>query len=343
MKRDPTPEWTLCIEPHSSISHTIALPKEPTFTHFIHEAAKFHLASGGTLSYCWVYADTDTPQPAKIDFHIEPIALNTGDLTLTITNQSSNPLSAIQNIAISTTAPNTVPNKDLPWKNITYPSTPLPDSVMLDLQPNESKTVRIPHIPLHSEKSYPPLALSPIVEIDNIRYQYSAGSDSFYLYQRTVYYDPNLSTSPRRDIDIRVTGNMEIADEAVLYYLTFHNTTQNTQIVPTLNISSQFENSFYTKKGICWARSLENDPSLLYPNESKHYFLCLPLLTDNVQQTLESATIFTEEEVWQNSIFFACPTISPQPLHPIQKILYQPLCFSVIDFSFIYPSFLSID
>ena len=320
VKRDPAPEWTLCIEPHSSMSHTIALPKEPAFTHFIHEAAKFHLASGGTLSYTWdyhvIWDHQDITPPAKIDFHFEPTALNRGILDITVTNQSSEPLSSMYNICVT----------DL---DSTYLSAPIPDSAALDLPPNESKTVHLPYIPLSSEVSYPPHSVYPDFEIDHIKYKYYSWDNSFVSCQRNIFYYPFSYVSNLPLPEVSIIGNMEIIGEYAVYYLTFKNLTDRTQKIDRLFMKSGYETLAYSQKIISLNLSLKEHPIFLRPDKSKHYLLVLPWLTETPQQTLDSFTVFATEPYSLRSADY--PTISADRLHPLQKLLYEPFQYAVTD------------
>ena len=321
IKRDPAPEWMLRVEPHSSVSHTIMLPKEPVFSHFIHDSSFFYLSSGGTLCYYWL--ERDITPPAKIDYHFEPTALNKATLTLTVTNQSNTTLSTLKNILI--------PYKDFTKDDWKFRFYPLSDSFTLDLAPNESTDIHLTvPIPFYLSDD-PEIHMStPCVEIDGIQYYHFVYGEGQALSKRVISYSPRAYVTPYYPPEVSITGTMEIIYGYPVYFLTFYNDTDKTQVLRTLHMSSFYENLSYAQKCICFELSLEKEPIVLHPRESKRYWILLSSFTDTPQQCLESITAFDKESISYHQSK-DLPKIIARPLHPIERALYKPLAFTVTE------------
>ena len=321
IKRDPAPEWALRVEPHSSMSHTIMLPKDPVFSHFIHDSSFFRLSSGGTLFYYW--RERDITPPAKIDYHFEPTALNKATLTLTVTNQSNTTLSTLKNILI-------------PYKNFTKDEWelcfyPLSDSFSLDLAPNESTDIQLTvPIPFYMADDPEIHTSTPCLEIDGIEYYHFVSEEGQSLSQRVISYRPRAYVNRYYPPEVSITGTMEIMYGYPFYFLTFYNDTDKTQVLRTLHMSSFYENLSYAQKFIYFELSLEKEPIVLHPRESKRYCILLPLFTDTPQQCLESITAFDKESISYHRTK-DLPKIIARPLHPIERALYKPLDYTVTD------------
>ncbi|MBO5245558.1 MAG: hypothetical protein J6B02_05600 [Selenomonadales bacterium] len=322
IKRDPAPEWSLRIEPHSSMTHTIMLPKEPAFAHFFHESTHFYLSSGGSIEYTWSLPNI-TP-PAKIDFCFEPIALNVGTLTLTVTNQSNEMLSSLKNILISYEYFTDGVRKKSPY--------PLSDSFSLNLAPNESTSIRLSTpIPYYLTGEPAIHAVFPEFEIDGIRYFYSPLKDNGpALFHRTISYFPRNLFLDYPPPEVSITGTMEFLYGYPVYFLTFYNDTDKTQILRTLHMSSFYENHYYSQRAVYAELSLENNPIVLHPHEGKRYYFPFILLIRTPQQFLESVTVFNREFTYYTDSEYL-PKIINRPLHPMQRALYQPLDFTITD------------
>lgn len=340
IKHDSSPEWLLCIEPQSSISRTITLPKEPAFHHFVHEQTKFYLANGSMLSYLYwginssLSGDTApmTP-PAKIDFQVEPITLDKGKLTVTITNQSSETLSELRHILLHA--------RTEKYKGGFTPD-PLADSITLDLSPNETKTVHIT-VPIWNYLNNDPVCTAyPDLNIDGLRYEYDPYEKDFYPLKRITYYAilPEVSRPP--ELNIFIFGNMEVRNDVIFYYLTFYNDTDSTQKIDRLFISSDYEDMFYTRKNIFWDLSIQDNPIRLYPGQSKRYVIPLPILTDDADTILASTTTIASG-MPLNFANNELPKISAEPLHPMQKVFYIPLPYSVHHVTPSYPKYLPLN
>ena len=322
IKRDPAPEWALHVEPHSSMSHTIMLPKEPVFSHFIYDSSFFYLSSGGTLACFWM--EQDITPPAKINHHFEPTSLNKATLTLTVTNQSNTTLSTLKNIL-------------LPYKNVTkddwrFHFYPLSDSFTLDLAPNESTDIQLT-VPIPSYVTDSPVihTSTPCLEIDGIQYYHFIYGEGQALSKRIVSYHPRAYATPYYPPEVSITGTMEIMRGYPIYFLTFYNDTDKTQVLRALHMSSFYENLSYAQKFICFELSLEKDPIVLHPRESKRYYIPSLLLTDTPQQCLGSITVFNKASISYHQAK-SLPKIIARPLHPIERTLYKPLNFTVTDF-----------
>ncbi len=321
IKRDPAPEWALRVEPHSSMSHTIMLPKDPVFSHFIHDSSFFYLSSGGTLFYRW--SERDITLPAKIDHHFEPTALNKATLTLTVTNQSNATLYTLKNIFI--------PYKDFTkddWKLSFYP---LSDSFALNLAPNESTDIQLTvPIPFYMTDDPEIHTFTPCLEIDGIQYYHLVREGGPILFQRAISYHPRAYVTPYYPPEVSITGTMEIMYGYPFYFLTFYNDTDKTQVLRTLHMSSFYENLSYAQKFIYFELSLEKEPIVLHPRESKRHYILLPLFTDTPQQCLESITTFDKESIAYHQSE-DLPKIIARPLRPIERIFYKPLDFTVTE------------
>ena len=92
------------------------------------------------------------------------------------------------------------------------------------------------------------------------------------------------------------------------------------------------------KKKISWSLYLKNDPIRLYPGQIKRYAFALPIVADTTETALASTTIF-EAKGWSRA-FDRPPSISAEPLHAMQKVVYKPLRFSELypNISYIFPS-----
>ena len=332
IKDDPAPQWHLQISPHSSTTYTLALPKESEFVHFLHDQSEFHFIDDDYLMYFW-QAD-NIFAPAKIDFHVDQTIPNNDQLIMTITNRSTDTLHTLHSLVASTVFSSL--DSYLYYKISSLPHAAFPAPIPLDLKPNESKTLRLP---LHFTVT-PLYQLSPEFCIDNIRYQYNAKKAVFYYaYPKSFYQFKPFLLEPTPS-DVIITGNIEIANNMAVYYLTFYNDTSDTQVLRTLEMSSRYKNASYTYKDISMQISLKNNPIVLHPHEGKRYILHLPMLTDTPEQTLESTTAFDEDRS-RYTILDECPRISNKTLHPLQKTLYQPLTISGIRFNIYYTDIMS--
>ena len=331
-KRDPAPEWVLRVEPHSSTTHTITLPKEPAFTHFTHEETSFYLSDGSTLSYCLRSPSFMDITPVDIDFHVEPTALNKGILTLTITNRSFETLHSLRNIRLYTqTGEYSTYNEVVPL------SAPIP----LDLEPNETKTLQIP-VPINDRFSRGfPCTYYPDLDIDDLRCLYDQDKNSFTQwakqnrYTYCAQFDSIIDAYPPNIPDTLIFGNMEPVKDHIVYYLTFYNNTDRLQKIDSFRMTSDYEDMFFTQKKISWSLYLKNDPIRLYPGQIKRYAFALPIVADTTETALASTTIFEAKE-WSQA-FDHHPSISAEPLHTMQKVVYKPLRFSKIRPNISYP------
>ena len=333
IKRDPSPEWVLRIEPQSSTSRTITLPKEPAFTHFIHELTTFYLANDSTLSYYMFMPFNEDITPDKIDFYIEPTSLNKGILTLTITNRTSETLHELRNIKL-------YPRTGKYKSGIT--AEPLPASIPLNLKLNETKTVQIP-IPLWTYL-LPNAACTAYLDldIDNMRYNYVPHEKRFTLTARQTRYTPLPEVSRPLMPSILIFGTMEPINDYMIYYLTFYNNTDQLQKIDRFAMSSDYEDMFCTQKNIYWELSIQDNPIYLNPIHSKRYAVALPIVTDTIETALTSTTTFRSGVSW-DYVLDHHPIISAKPLHDMQKLIYEPLPFSVLDIIPNYPHSLDIN
>ncbi|MBQ6712366.1 MAG: hypothetical protein IJN28_01090 [Selenomonadales bacterium] len=325
-KRDPAPEWVLRIEPHSSTTHTITLPKEPAFTHFTHEETRFYLSDGSTLSYFFSLPSIIDITPVDIDFRVEPTALNKGILTLTITNRSFETLHTLRNIRLYTQTGKYSSHNE---------TVPLPSPIPLDLEPNETKTLQIP-VPLNDHLS-PDSACAhyPDLDIDDLRYMYDRDKKSFTQWVKQKHYQYLPTVHHAKLPDVLIFGNMEPIKNGIVYYLTFYNNTDHPQKIAYLSMTSDYEDMFFTQKKISWSLYLKNDPIRLYPGQIKRYAFALPIVADTTETALASTTIF-EAKGWSRA-FDRHPSISAEPLHAMQKVVYKPLRFSKLYPNISYP------
>lgn len=331
IKRDPAPEWVLRVKPHSSITHTITLPKEPAFTHFIHEETRFCLSDGSTLSYSLRDPSIIDITPVDIDFCVDPTGLNKGILTLTITNRSSEILHELRNIIIYTqTGKYSTHNEVVPL------SAPIP----LDLESNETKTLRIP-VPISDHLSLDSACTHyPDLDIDDMRYKYDRNKKSFIQQKRQNLYRPQSASLskeyPPTIPGVLIFGNMEPYKDHIVYYLTFYNNSDQPQKADSFIMSSTYEDMFCTSKKIRWSLTVRDKPICLSPGQIKRYGLALPLLADTTAEALSSTTIF-EASDWSRGLA-RHPKISAERLHAMQKAVYEPLpCFvNYFDVSLLY-------
>ena len=114
--------------------------------------------------------------------------------------------------------------------------------------------------------------------------------------------------------------------------LIFYNNTDHPQKIEYLFMTSDYEDMFFTQKKIYWSLSLGNDPIRLYPGQIKRYAFALPIIADTTETALASTTIF-QATSWDDHH----PSISAEPLHAMQKVMYKPLRFSKVYPNINYP------
>ena len=99
---------------------------------------------------------------------------------------------------------------------------------------------------------------------------------------------------------------------------------------------------FYTRKNIFWDLSIQDNPIRLYPGQSKRYVIPLPILTDDADTILASTTTIASG-MPLNFANNELPKISAEPLHPMQKVFYIPLPYSVHHVTPSYPKYLPLN
>lgn len=337
VKQDPSLEWRLILPPHSSTKHVVTLPKEPCYIHFFHNQTIFELSDGNVLYY--TLRKQDITPPAKLDIHFDPIALNKGSFSITVTNQSPHLLSSMKHFMTRT--PTNIKDPFLINTSASITTT-LPDLIPLNLPPNESKTFHLTTpIPTHLDIPHPPRQTLCSFEIDDISFTYFDYKKDYTLSKRTVSYQPTYDWSESSFHPVAVRGNIEVTDNSAIYYLTIQNNFPSTTVLRSLDMVTEYKNSFQSMKFLHCTLSLEKTPLVLYPYQKKYCRLVLPLLTDTPEQTLHAITAFDRES--QGSfILFRRPRISAEPLYSLQKILYQPLHVSSIAVESYYPYIFSI-
>ena len=337
VKQDPSSEWQLILEPHSSMTHTITFPKEPSYINLFHNQTIFKLLDDNILYYS--LRKQDMVPPAKLDIHFDPIALNKGSFTITITNQSPHLLSSIKHFKIHTLT--NMKDSFLPH-TLASTTTVLPDSISLNLPPNMSKTFHLTTpIPIHLDIPLPPNQSIYSFEINDISYVYFDHKKEYSLYKRDVSYQSAFYRSESSFHALAVKGSMEVVDDSVIYYLTIQNNLPTTNVLRSLDMATEYKDAFNSKKALHYNLSFEKNPIILYPYKKKYYRLILPLLTDTPEQTLQSITAFDKESP-ASLILAIRPKISADPLHPLQKILYQPMSISSFTVKPYYPYIFSI-
>ncbi|MBQ2113787.1 MAG: hypothetical protein II195_01680 [Selenomonadales bacterium] len=275
------------------------------------------------MSYYFSLPSIINITPVDIDFRVEPTALNKGILTLTITNRSFETLHSLRNIRLYTQT----------GEYSTYSEfVPLSAPIPLDLEPNETKTLPIP-VPINDRFSrgftcthYPDL------DIDDLRCLYDRDKKSFTQWVRQKYYQYLPTVHHAKLPDTLIFGNMEPIKNGIVYYLTFYNNTDRPQKIEYLFMTSDYEDMFFTRKNISWSLSLENDPIRLYPGQIKRYAFALPIIADTIETALASTTIFEANSGGDHH-----PSISAEPLHAMQKVVYKPLRFSELYPNISYP------
>ena len=332
-KVDNSPNRHLSIAPHSETTMVLSFPKEYTHERYSYRGMRFQFAQNDSLGGVLWPINTDAsdkasdnvtksdPCPVSFEVKIIPPAEGTvlSELLLTVDNRTSQAFHTIKDLRVS--GKFYVPSIDRKVQINFGRQGPIEVSI----PPHSQTTIPFTVLTENADRDFRETYL--FVSLDDKHYVYTFDGHSEEWGRRKMYLPPDPVKSDTESTRSHLSYYIE--NNKVHCFFKVHNPYDKHCFLPAVSLGWYYLTPFCTEKNI--SKVFWTGPQFIRfrPNETKYYTFSFDLPPDYFALHKTPLTRISFAFCTVQDTFHQTLPLDEQRLSPLQRVLYQPLPYSL--------------